>query len=245
MKKLVLLLVIVIILMGCELSVVDTSDQLTISVASSLKNVMLDLQNMYDQNFIINFGSSGNLKTQIQQGASIDIFISASSKEMNELESQGLLLNDTKRDLLQNTLVLITPVGKASEITSFLDVATNKVGQIALGEPSSVPAGQYAQKVFESFGINDKVANKAIYAKDVIQVLTYVAQNEVDAGVVYMTDAKKNKKVTIVDNSDIPVVYPLAIIKDSRHITKAEEFIEFLFSEKAKLIFEKYGFHFK
>lgn len=242
MKKLILALTIALTLTACGTTKDEKTKQLTISAAASLKGVMTDIINVYDKNISLNFANSGDLKMQIQQGAPIDIFISASSNHMDELENGDFLLKGTKKVLFQNSLVLIAPVDKENGITSFNDVATDKVGQIALGDPVNSPAGQYAQELFEDLGIADKIQHKYIYAKDVTQVLTYVERGEVDAGVVYKTDATSNKNVTILDYSDKSAVYPVAVTKDSKNIPQAKDFINFLFSDEAKTIYENYGF---
>jgi len=242
----ILVLLIALSLAGCT----SPTKTLTISAASSLKNSLESIKVLYKQakpnvEVTFNFGSSGDLQQQIENGAPVDVFVSAAKKQMNALEEKGLLLNGTKKNLLENKLVLITPKDKKI-IKGFEDLATDTVKQIAIGEPASVPAGQYAQEVFTKFGFLDKIKPKTIYGKDVKQVLTYVEQGEVDAGVVYATDAKASSKVNIVStapkDSHTPVIYPVAVIKASKNEATSKEFIEFLFSDTAKAVFKADGF---
>ena len=198
---------------------------------------------------IYNFAASGSLQLQIEQGAPVDIFISAAVNKMNALEKQQLLLTETRRNLLQNQIVLVTPINNNKSnfnIDDFGDLTKKEINIIALGEPNSVPVGKYAQEVLTSFKIADKVNSKAVYAKDVRQVLNYVATGNVDAGIVYRTDAELSDNVQIVatapKNTHSRVIYPVAVIKDSDNPEAAKELIEFLSTPEAQAVFEKYGF---
>jgi len=164
---------------------------------------------------------------------------------MDSLQSQGLLLPETRRDLVKNSVVLIVPVGNAG-VSSFQDLTKPAVKTIAVGEPQTVPAGKYAQEVLTHLGICDQLKPKLVLAKDVRQVLTYVETGNADAGIVYATDAKISKKVTVVatasEDSHSKVVYPAAVIKNSKNPAGAKAFLEFLASKKARTVFQKYGF---
>ena len=231
----------------------DSADNvnLTISAAASLKNAMEELTPMYEQankeqTLTFNYGGSGDLQKQIENGAPTDVFISAAQKQMDALEQEGLLAEGTREDLLKNNLVLIVPRGK-TEIATIEDLGTDKAAQVALGEPSAVPAGQYAEEALTNLNVLDTVKAKAVYGKDVTQVLTYVENGEVDAGLVYETDAKSvPDKVTLVskvpESSYKTVIYPMAVLKDSTLQDAAKNFESFLNSDEAKAVFEKYGF---
>lgn len=231
----------------------DSADNvnLTISAAASLKNAMEELTPMYEQankgqTLTFNYGGSGDLQKQIENGAPTDVFISAAQKQMDALEQEGLLAEGTREDLLKNNLVLIVPRGK-TEIATIEDLGTDKAAQVALGEPSTVPAGQYAEEALTNLNLLDTVKEKAVYGKDVTQVLTYVENGEVDAGLVYETDAKSvPDKVTIVskvpESSYKTVIYPMAVLKDSTLQDAAKNFESFINSDEAKAVFEKYGF---
>lgn len=223
---------------------------LTVSAAASLKDSMNEIKQLYTKehpNIAItyNFGASGTLQQQIEQGAPADIFMSAATKQMDELKSKNLLVNDTVKNLLQNDVVLIVPKD-SSNIKTFDDLATDKAQKIALGEPKSVPVGQYSQEILTNLKLMDKVQPKAVYGKDVKEVLTWVETKNVDAGIVYKTDALVSKKVNIIatapEDSHNPVVYPAAVIKSSKNVDAAKDFLKFLSGDKAKAVFEKYGF---
>ena len=228
--------------------------QLTVSAAASLKNVMEEIELLYpkkhpETEIIYNFASSGSLQRQIEHGAPVDVFISAATKQMDALEKQDLLLTETRRDLLKNQMVLVTPTSNKNnnlKLDNFDDLTTKEITTIALGEPNSVPAGKYAQEVLTYFKIADKVNSKAVYGKDVRQVLNYVATGNVDAGIIYHTDAQVSDNVKIVaiapETSHSPVIYPIAIIKDSDNPEAARELVEFLTTPEAQAVFEEYGF---
>jgi molybdate transport system substrate-binding protein len=223
---------------------------LTISAATSLKESMTDIQKIYQQekpnvNITYNFGSAGALQQQIQQGVPVDVFISAASKQVDALQKQGLLLDDSRKNLLQNKVVLIVPK-TATNISNFQDLLKADVKKVALGEPGSVPVGKYAEETLNFLGISQLIKQKAVFAKDVRQVVTYVETGNVDAGIVYETEAKQSDKVKIVatapENSHSPIIYPVAVLKNSKDAAAAKEFVEFLRSEKAGNVFKKYGF---
>jgi molybdate transport system substrate-binding protein len=191
------------------------------------------------------YGSSGSLQQQIEQGAPSDIFFSAAPRQMDALENKGLLVPETRKDMLENKLVLIVPKGKEG-VSSFNDAGTDKIGRIALGETGSVPVGQYAEQVFSRLGIIDAVKAKAVYAKDVRQVLAYVEQGEVDAGVVYATDAAISPAVVTAAaapaGSHDRVIYPAALVTTGLQGGAAKLFLEWLGSVEGAKIFTKYGF---
>ncbi len=232
----------------------NPSTQLIVSAAASLKDTMEEIEPLYQQEhpeteIIYNFASSGSLQRQIEQGAPVDVFISAATSKMDDLEKQGLLLTETRRDLLKNQMVLVTAKSNAKnnlKFDNFDDLTTKEINNIALGEPGSVPAGKYAQEVLTSFEIADQVNSKTIYGKDVRQVLNYVATDNVDAGIVYRTDAQVADNVQIVatapENTHSPVIYPVAVIKDSENPNAATELVGFLTTPEAKAVFEEYGF---
>ncbi len=228
--------------------------QLTVSAAASLKNVLEEIKPLYQQEnpetqIIYNFGSSGSLQRQIEQGAPVDVFVSAASKQMDALEKQNLLLTETRRNLLKNRMVLVTSETNFKnnpKFDNFADLTNKKITTIALGEPTSVPAGKYAQEVLNSFKIDRLVNSKAVYGKDVRQVLNYVATGNADAGIVYGTDVRVVDNVNIVatapENTHSPVIYPIAVIKDSDQSEAATDLLEFFTTPEAQAVFKKYGF---
>lgn len=224
--------------------------EIIISAAASLTDVMKAIQPLYQKEksnikLTYNFGASGSLQQQIEQGAPVDVFISAAPKQMNDLEEKGLLLSETRKNLLKNAIVLIVPKNNPI-VQNFQDLTNSQVRKISIGEPESVPAGRYAKEVLTSMNMFDKLQSKLVFAKDVRQVLTYVETGNVDAGMVYTTDAKTSDKVSIVATapagSHSPIVYPIAVIKDSKNPEAAKGFVSFLSSNTAKSLFERYGF---
>ena len=240
-----------LLLTGCSSSTKkeDKTIELNISAAASLKEAMADLEAAYtsknpEVSFVINYGSSGSLQQQIEQGAPCDLFISAGEKQMTALEEEGLLLDGTNKDLVKNSLVLVT--SNDSEISSIDSLNSDAVSKIALGEPSSVPAGKYADETLTSLAIKDSLNNKLVFAKDVKEVLAWSASGNADAGFVYLSDALSSDGVKIVETISeeyhSPITYPVAIIKDSDDIDAAKAFEDFLFTDEAQEIFEKYGY---
>lgn len=225
--------------------------ELTIAAAASLTDVLTEIIESYKgvaPNVTITptYGASGALQTQIEEGAPVDIFMSAAQKQMDALEEQALLLDGSRIDLLENKVVLIVPKDSALGITSFEDLAKDDVKTVAIGDPASVPAGQYAEEVLTTLGIKDKVEAKANLGTDVRQVLTWVESGDVDAGIVYATDAATTDQVTVVGEAPADsvkkIIYPVAILKASQNAEAAQAFIDFLKTDENVARFEKYGF---
>lgn len=236
-----------------ELASTPTSGQVTVSAAMSLKETLEEIKAAYQKEhpqdqITLNLGSSGALQTQIEQGAPVDVFISAAAKQMDALDKKGLLKAGSRRDWVQNQVVLVTPAGSQSPIKSFGDLGKvpGSSLRVAIGDPASVPAGQYAQKVLEHLGIWESLKPKLILAKDVRQVLTYVSTHEVDAGIVYETDALTSEQVQVVAQapagSHPPVVYPAALINGGAGGAAAQRFYDFLWSPKVMDILKQHGF---
>jgi molybdate transport system substrate-binding protein len=232
------------------------SDSITVSAAISLKDALDALGPIFQIQqhrknggsgtaVSYNYGGSGTLARQIEQGAPVDVFFSAAEKQMDELAAQGLIVADTRRDLVGNALVLIAPA-QATELHSFQDLTGTAVKTLALGEISTVPAGMYARQTLEHLGYFAAVEKKVVYAKDVRAVLTYVETGNADAGLVYQTDANTSKKVRVVaiapaDSHD-PILYPAAVLRDSKNKPAARAFLDFLQGPDARAVFQKYGF---
>jgi molybdate transport system substrate-binding protein len=242
----VALLVLAALICACCSSAQTT---LTISAAASLKDAIGETEAAYKQSnanveLINNFGSSGTLAAQIDQGAPADVFLSAAPKPMDDLESKGLIVAGTRRNLLRNTLVLIAPFD--SKLRDFQGLADSSIRVIALGDPASVPAGQYGRQTLAALHLLDKLNAKFVLARDVRQVLTYVETGNADAGLVYATDALASTKVRVVaaapDSAHDPIVYPAAVVKGSRSEEAARRFVEYLGSQAARSIFVKHGF---
>lgn len=229
----------------------QSKTEIIVSAAISLKDALDEVTHLWEAvnpnvSIKTNYGASGTLELQIEQGAPVDVYISAAPKQMDALESKGLLLEGTRRDLLRNEVVLIVPQGSTLGIKTFQDLLKPDVKKVALGEPVVVPAGKYAQEVLTHLGIYDQVNAKAVLAKDVRQVLTYVETGDVDAGIVYTTDALSSNKVKIVakapGDSHEPVIYPVAVVKTTERPGPAKAFEDFLSGPQARAVFQKYGF---
>ena len=224
---------------------------LNISAASSLANVMKAIDTVYTQanpnvTISLNTAASGTLQTQIENGAPADVFLSAATAQMDNLQKENLLINTTRKNLLYNNLVMIVPNASTLGLTSFNDLTLAKVTKIAVGDPKSVPAGTYAQAAFDELGITAQIQSKLILGANVTQVLTYVASGNVDAGFVYSTDALSSNQVKVVAQAPADInaliVYPAAIIQTTRNQTAAQAYLDFLFSDQAKALFLQYGF---
>jgi molybdate transport system substrate-binding protein len=230
--------------------VVAADTNLLVSAAASMKDVMETIKPLYQQskpniNINYNFGASGALLQQIQQGAPVDVFISAGKKQMDVLEQQGQLVPGTRSILAKNRLVLIVPKNVVG-ITSLYNLKDSKIKKIAIGEPRSVPAGQYAEQVLQKLKIYEQIKPKFVYSNNVRQVLAAVESGNADAGLVYLTDAKISDKVKVVvavdDKYHSPIVYPIAALKSSKNVQAGKEFIQFLSGKQAKSVLTKYGF---
>jgi molybdate transport system substrate-binding protein len=220
---------------------------LLVAAAASLQPALQEITPLYRQAKLdYNFAASGALQQQIEQGAPVDVFISAATKQMNALQEKGLLLPDTQTTLLTNQLVLITPKSSQVALKTFQQLVQPNVVRIAIGEPRSVPAGQYATEVLQNLGILDQVQSKFVLGNNVKSVLAAVAAGEVEAGIVYISDAQGSDQVTIAAIADeklhAPIRYPIAVLKSSRSPVAAKQYVEFLQSDVAKSIFKKYGF---
>ncbi|TKC16791.1 molybdate ABC transporter substrate-binding protein [Robertmurraya kyonggiensis] len=223
--------------------------ELTISAAASLQDALTEITTNFNKKYPdikinYNFGASGALQQQISQGAPVDLFFSAAEDKFYKVVDEGLIKTDQSIDLVGNEIVLIVPEDSNQEINAFEDLVN--ADKISIGTPESVPAGKYAQETLTNSNLWNDFEGKIVYAKDVRQVLTYVETGNVDAGIVYKTDALISSKVKIVSTADSnthgPIIYPVGIIKNSDHLQEAELFYEYLQSEEAMNTFNKFGF---
>lgn len=225
--------------------------ELTVLAAASLTEACNEIERLYesrniDTDLLFSYGGSGALQTQIEEGAPADVFFSAAKKQMNALIDEELVDKDTVNELLENKIVLIVPEGNPAGVKGFDDVISDNVAVIGLGEPSSVPVGQYSEEIFDHLGILDAVSRKASYASDVKQVLSWVEAGNADCGVVYSTDANCGEGIAVIceapENSHNRVIYPAGLVSSSNHKEEAKAFLSFLESGECRDIFEKYGF---
>ena len=226
--------------------------EILVAAAASLKNAYEDkLIPMFEEanpGVIVKgtYDSSGKLQTQIEEGLDADVFMSAATKQMKALDEEGMIASDTITDLLENKIVLIVPAGNEKKLEKFEDI--EKADSIALGDPASVPAGQYSEEALTNLGIWDKIQDKVSFGTNVTEVLNQVAAASADAGIVYATDAASMAdQVEVV--AEAPegslakkVIYPVAVVKGTAHEEVAKEFVAFLQTDKAITVFEDYGF---
>jgi molybdate transport system substrate-binding protein len=164
---------------------------------------------------------------------------------MDDMNAKGMVLPGTRADFAKNSVVLVAP--RSGKIKSFEDLATERIKRIATGNPKTVPAGRYAAEVFDYYKLMSVIKDKLIYAENVRQVLDYVARGEVDAGVVYSTDAAvRSAEVSVAaeapESSHKPVVYPIAVMKGTRNEAAAKAFVDAVLSKEGIAILKKYGF---
>ena len=228
---------------------IESTSELTLSVAASLKESMLEIKELFEKEHTnialnLNFGSSGSLQQQIEQGAPCNLFISAGQSQMNALEEKGLIENNTRKDLLKNALVLIGSPN--SNISDIQDLTTDKVKHIAIGEPASVPAGKYADEVITNLNIKDTISDKLVFAKDVKEVLSWVSTDNAEVGFVYKSDTIAANSIKVIkefpDTLHSPINYPIAIIKDNSDMDNTKKLYDYLNTDEAKEIFKKYGY---
>ncbi|PSB19212.1 molybdate ABC transporter substrate-binding protein [filamentous cyanobacterium CCP2] len=227
------------------------SGTILIAAAASLQNALEELDPIFEGansgiTVNYNFAASGPLQQQIEQGAPVDVFVSAATKQMDALQEQDLILTDTRRNLLTNNLVLIVPNNSTLELTGFRQLTNSNVSKISVGEPRSVPAGQYAEELFTNLGILEQLRSKFVYGNSVRNVLGSVESENADAGVVYTTDARISNQVrqvaTAPSNLHSPIVYPIAVIQSSRNQQAARAYVQFLSGQSAQNVFRNYGF---
>lgn len=261
----ILALVMIFSLCACGQEKPAEKVELTVFAAASMTETLTELGNKYMEenenvSILFNFDSSGTLKTQIQEGADVDIFISAGQKQMDQLDknasaevnTEGLdfVLEGTRFDILENKVALSVPDGNPKNINSYDDmIAGLKDGSImmAMGN-EDVPVGQYTQKILSFFGLSEEelaAAGVITYGTNVKEVTTQVSEAAVDCGVIYQTDAY-SAGLTVVDTATAEmcgqVIYPAAVMNVSKNADAAKAFLEYLTSADADAVFEKVGF---
>ncbi|NRF94465.1 molybdate ABC transporter substrate-binding protein [Paenibacillus frigoriresistens] len=225
--------------------------ELTISAAASLTDAFKEIQTNYENknkqiklNF--NFGASGALQQQIEQGAPVDLFFSAATKNMKTLVDKQLIEPTQQKSLLINELVLVVPADSKVNVQKIDDLTNETVKHLAVGEPQTVPAGSYAKEALTNSKLWDPLQAKIVQGKDVRQVLTYVESGNAEAGFVYKTDALTSKNVKAAFSVDpttyTSIAYPAGIVKATKHSKETADFYTYLQSKEAQDVFVKYGF---
>ena len=218
------------------------------SMQATLEKIAEDYKKVEPNvNLIFNFDSSGTLKTQIENGAECDVFISAAQKQMNQLNDLKMVDNTTRVNLLENKVALVVPEGNPRNITSYNDLDTDKLELLALGN-DDVPVGAYAHEILNNMGIYDKLtaANKITFATNVTEVAKQVKEGTVSAGVVYATDASTHGLKVVAEppagTLATPVIYPGAVLSGSKHAEAAKNYLSYLQTDAAMKVFESVGF---
>ncbi len=228
------------------------ANEITISAAISLRNAFEEIGKTFEvkhprTKIRFNFGSSGDLARQIEGGAPVDVFASAAQKEMDEIDQKGLIMSGTRINFAGNRMLLVKSAVSRIQMESFEDLRKPEVKKIVIGNPKSVPSGRYAEEVLKCFNLWERIKEKLVFAEHARQVLDYVARNEVDAAMVYATDATiRPGEVRIVtkapDKSHQPIVYPIAIVKGCQNQPLAKDFTALVLSAQGKNLLSKYGF---
>ena len=228
--------------------------EIVVFAAASMTETLTEIKGLYEAanpnvTITYNFDSSGTLKTQIQEGADCDLFISAAQKQMNALADLNMIDASTRVDLLENKTALAVPEGNPKGITSFDQLAELLKAKnvfLAIGN-SDVPVGQYTQKIFAYYGIDEaEVADCLTYGTNVKEVTTQVSQQSVDCGIIYATDAF-SAGLTVVDTATSEmtggrVIYPAAVLAGAKNADAAASFLEYLKGDEAMAIFSSVGF---
>jgi molybdate transport system substrate-binding protein len=249
------LMTIAALLVGCGAPQTQAPQQqkaeLNISAAHALKDALTEIQKDYEaknpgMKLVFNFGASGVLQSQIEQGAPADLFLSAAARQMDDLQQKNLIITTTRRNLFGDQLVLIVPKNSALGLTSFKDLTKDEVKKFGMGIPETVPAGQYGIEVMKALGIWDDVKDKAVQAKDIGTVLTYVETENVEAGIVFSTVAATSSNVKIVAAAPAgthrPIVFPGVVVAASKQPKAAGDFLNYLAGPDGMKVFQKYGF---
>jgi molybdate transport system substrate-binding protein len=234
------------------LPVSTLAQPLMVSAAVSVKDAVTEIGHGFAAGrpgvtVLYNWGASGELQKQIEAGAPIDLFISAAARQMDELERRGLLVPGTRRVFARNVITVVKPSGSHVDIAGPADLGQAKVARIVIGNPRTVPAGQYAEESLRALGLWERVRPKLILAENVRQALDYVARGEVDAGFVYATDAATRGQAVReafrpAADTYRPIVYPVAVVTGSRQPVLARAFLDVLVSPEGQAVLGRHGF---
>jgi molybdate transport system substrate-binding protein len=241
----------IVLLLPAAVSPAQAQD-VVLSVAISMKDVIDELGRGFMASrpgvtLRYNFGSSGELQKQIEAGAPVDLFISAAERQMDELLKKGLVVSQSRRIFARNVLTVVKPADSKIDITKPGDLLDARVTKIVIGNPKTVPAGQYAEESLKALGIWDRLQPKLVFSENVRQALDYVARGEVDAGFVYTTDAaaraqQVKEAFRPAEDTYRPVVYPAAVVAGAKQAALAHAFLDLLTSRDGRAILARFGF---
>ena len=228
------------------------AQELTLSVAISMKEAVEEIGRRFVQSHSgvrlhYNFGGSGELQKQIEAGAPVDVFVSAADRQVDELDRKGLILRESRRTFARNALVAVVPTDTRLTMARAADLAQSQIQRIAIGNPKTVPAGQYAEESLRTLGLWEALRGKLVFGENVRQVLEYVARGEVDAGFVYVTDVTARpgaarEAFRPPQSSYAAVTYPAAVVAGSRYPALGETFISHLLGPDGQAILARLGF---
>ena len=247
LRSLVIALVVVLLTATAALA-----QDVTLSVAISLKDAVEELGRQFTASrpgvtLRYNFGSSGDLQKQIEAGAPVDLFLSASTRQMDELEKQSLIVVASRKAFARNVLTVVKPVDSKIDLAKPADLLEGRVTRVVIGQPKTVPAGQYAEESLRAMKIWDAIQPKLVFSENVRQALDYVARGEVDAGFVYTTDAASRAQgvkeaFRPPEDTYRPVIYPGAVVAAAKQPALAQALLDLLGSEPGRAVLAKYGF---
>ncbi|MBO0586762.1 molybdate ABC transporter substrate-binding protein [Sporosarcina sp. E16_8] len=253
MRQLVLVITILLtfILTSCTNSEADAKVEILVAAASSMTPALTEIAtefektNTYTQ-ITFTFGSSGKLAQQIKSGAPVDVFISASSSDMDTLEKDNIIKSDTRVDITTNTLVVIRQKNGGNSSLNEDNLFTSKIEHVAIGNPDTVPAGVYAKEALTKLGEWETLEPKFVFGKDVRQVLTFVETGNAEMGIVFTTDAQSSDKVEVISKIDPTLhssaIYPGAVITATKQPKAANAFLDYMTTPEAQKILVTYGF---
>jgi molybdate transport system substrate-binding protein len=253
MKRLALVITICLtfILASCTNSAVGNKTEILVAAASSMKPALTEIATEFEKTntdiqVTFTFGSSGKLAQQIKNGAPVDVFISASSSDMDTLEKDNKIESDTRVDITRNTLVIISQKNGDKSLLNEKNPFTSEIDHFAIGNPDTVPAGVYAKEALTKIGEWETLEPKFVFGKDVRQVLTFVETGNADMGIVFTSDAQSSKKVEIVSEIDPTLhssaIYPGALITTTKQTKAARAFLDYLTTPGVKKILVNHGF---
>jgi molybdate transport system substrate-binding protein len=247
LRSFVIALVVVLLAATAALA-----QDVTLSVAISLKDAVEELGRQFTASrpgvtLRYNFGSSGDLQKQIEAGAPVDLFLSAATRQMDELEKQSLIVVASRKAFARNVLTVVKPVDSKIDLAKPADLLGGRVTRVVIGQPKTVPAGQYAEESLRAMKMWDAIQPKLVFSENVRQALDYVARGEVDAGFVYTTDAASRAQgvkeaFRPPEDTYRPVIYPGAVVAAAKQPALAQAFLDLLGSERGRAVLAKYGF---
>ena len=244
--------VIAVVLLLLAAATVAEAQEVTLSVAISMKEAVEELGRGFmagrpGVTLRYNFGSSGELQKQIETGAPVDLFISAAQRQMDELQSKGLIVAASRRVFARTMLTVIKPVDSTIDIAKPADLLDPRITKIVIGNPRTVPVGQYAEESLRALGLWDRLQRRLVFAENVRQALDYVARGEVDAGFVYTTDAvtrarQVKEAFRPADDTYRPVLYPAAVVTGAKRAAIAQAYLDLLTSREGQTVLARLGF---